>query len=96
MMGCEVHENECLLFAAATIAAFVPFVQPGQPVVMTALFVAVPTLFAAVFAGAWLMAGDLFEGTAPAMIRKIYSRIGPRAWSVGLSAGHWCGFLRLA
>jgi hypothetical protein len=78
----------CIFFvAAAVFAVFIPFVGPDQRVAMTVLFVVVPTVFAAVFAGAWLLAGDLLEGAEWDTMRKVYSRIGAGSMVGGIIGG---------
>lgn len=78
----------CIFFiAAAVFAGFVPFVGPDQRLTMTVLFVVVPTVFAAVFAGAWLLAGDLLDGAEWETMRKVYSRIGAGSMVGGIVGG---------
>ena len=60
------------LVAAFTFLCFVPFVDIKHRVLMLGLFVLVPILFAAVFAGAWLLAGD---GGSVAIEQKVGLRI---------------------
>ena len=73
--------------AAFTLLGFVPFVMPEQKTVMLGLFVLVPSIFAAVFAGAWLLAGDMLEGASQEMIRWAYSRIGASSMLGGIAGG---------
>jgi AAA family ATP:ADP antiporter len=49
------------------------------------LFPIVPTLFAAMFASAWLLAGDLLDGADGVTIRTAYARIGAAATIGGLA-----------
>jgi len=66
---------------------FVPFVDQAQRTAMGFMFILVPTLFAAVFAGAWLLTGDLLEGAGPATMRWAYSRIGAASMVGGILGG---------
>ena len=66
---------------------FVPFVDIAHKTVMMALFVLVPGMFAAVFAGAWLLAGDLLEGADARVTRWAYSRIGAASMLGGITGG---------
>ena len=75
------------LVAAFILLCFVPFVDTKHRVMMVGLFVMVPTLFAAVFAGAWLLAGDLLEGADRRMTRWAYSRIGAASMLGGITGG---------
>lgn len=54
---------------------------------MTALFVFVPTIFAALFAGAWLLSADLLEGADQEMLRRAYTRIGAGSMVGGMLGG---------
>lgn len=75
-----------LLFALA-FAAVVPFAGRDQPLLMGVLFVAVPVAFAAVFAAAWLLAGDLFEGAPTERLKVLYARIGAGSMVGGIVGG---------
>lgn len=73
--------------AAATTAAFVPFMGVADSWIMTAFFVFVPVLFAAVFASAWLLAGDLLEGASAELRRRTYARVGAASTLGGVVGG---------
>ena len=75
------------LVAAFTFLGFVPFVDAEYKSPMMILFVLVPSLFAAVFAGAWLLAGDLLEGASQQITRWAYSRIGAASMIGGIAGG---------
>src|SRR3990172_4305203 len=73
--------------AALTFLIFFPFVDINQRALMTMMFIWVPTIFAALFAGAWLLAGDLLEGADETIIRWAYSRIGAGSMIGGVLGG---------
>jgi len=73
--------------AALLTAAFVPFIRSGGGWVMSAFFVVVPVLFAAVFASAWLLAGDLLEGAEAELRRRTYAFIGGASTLGGVVGG---------
>ena len=72
---------------AGLFLAFAPFVHPAYSIMMTILFILVPTCFAAVFAAAWLLASDLLEGAAPDLLRQVYTRIGAASMLGGIVGG---------
>jgi AAA family ATP:ADP antiporter len=72
---------------ALASAAVVPFYSPDARLLASVLFVAIPVVFAAVFAGAWLLAGDLFDGAPSAILRKVYTRIGAGSMVGGILGG---------
>lgn len=75
------------LVAAFTFLGFVPFVDAEYKIPMMILFVLVTSLFAAVFAGAWLLAGDLLEGAPQEITRWAFSRIGAASMLGGIAGG---------
>ena len=80
--------------AAILIFLFIfPFVEVERKTLMTAVFVLVPTVFSALFAGAWLLAADLLEGANPVMLRWAYSRIGAGSMLGGILGGLIAGAL---
>jgi len=50
-----------LIFAAAVLAVFVPFLKPQNNSVLLALFIFIPTIFGILYASVWLLASDIFE-----------------------------------
>jgi hypothetical protein len=66
---------------------FVPFVEMEHRTLMTIFFILVPTIFAALFAGAWLLASDLLEGADHSTLRWAYSRIGAGSMVGGIIGG---------
>ena len=78
------------LFFLTTLAllAFVPALSAEvEGWVLTAFFAFVPTVFAADFAGAWLLAGDLLEGADEKTRGWAYSRIGAASMLGGVAGG---------
>jgi ATP:ADP antiporter, AAA family len=77
-----------LFFVSAFIfIGFTPFIDANQQAVITSFFILVPTLFAALFAGSWLLAGDLLEGADAATKRSAYSWIGATSMLGGIVGG---------
>ena len=58
--------------SAALFAVFVPFLVPDHRLVVQVLYPTVPMVFAAVFASAWLLVGDVLEGSEKSTIRRFY------------------------
>jgi hypothetical protein len=77
------------LFTLAGLAfiAFVPAVAPGHATAMAALFIFVPVVFAALFASAWLLAGDLLEGAEPDLVRRTYTWVAISGMAGGILGG---------
>ncbi len=50
-----------LIFAAAVLGVFVPFLKPQNYPVLLALFIFIPTIFGILYASVWLLASDIFE-----------------------------------
>lgn len=77
-----------LFFVSAVLfLAFVPFTDTSHGSIMTGMFISVPLVFAAVFAGAWLLASDLLEGTDGQLLRKVFTRIGAASMVGGITGG---------
>lgn len=66
---------------------FVPIVEMEHRTLMTLFFILTPTIFAALFAGAWLLASDLLEGADQVTLRWAYSRIGAGSMIGGIIGG---------
>ncbi len=77
-----------IFFAAALLfLLFAPFATVQHNFIMTIMFICVPVIFAGVFAGAWLLAGDLLEGADSSRLRVVYSRIGAASMVGGIIGG---------
>ena len=86
--GARRTRTGLFVLSALTLSPFTPFLQVGNSVLLLAFFVAVPTIFAAVFAGAWLLAGDLLEEATDEIKRWAYSRIGAASMIGGILGGN--------
>lgn len=75
------------LVTAAMFLGFAPFVALERKILTLIMFALVPAAFAAVFAAAWLLAGDLLEGADKSLIRWAYSRIGAGSMIGGVTGG---------
>ncbi|MEE8348205.1 MAG: hypothetical protein V3R94_01445 [Acidobacteriota bacterium] len=93
--GARKVRTSVFLLTAAMFLCFVPFVDVGHKILVFALFVLVPAAFAALFAGAWLLAGDLMEGADEKVVRWVYSRIGAGSMVGGIIGGLVAGGLSM-
>jgi AAA family ATP:ADP antiporter len=75
------------LFSSALFAFLFPFVEVENRIMMLIMFILIPIVFAALFAGAWLLAGDLLEGASQEILRNAYSRIGAGSMIGGIIGG---------
>ena len=85
--GSRQTRTGLFFFAALVFLGFVPFADADQRFMVSLMFILVPTLFAAVFAGAWLLAGDLLEGADAKNKRSAYSWIGATSMAGGILGG---------
>ncbi len=76
-----------LIVTAAVLAAFVPFLEPGNYPVLMSLFVFVPIVFGTLFASLWLLASDLFENAPKTVTARSFSRIGASSLAGGMAGG---------
>jgi ATP/ADP translocase len=76
-----------LIFAAAVMSAFVPFLRAEAPNVLFNLFIFIPSIFAILFASAWLLASDIFEKTPKGEVARFFSRIGASSLAGGMIGG---------
>lgn len=75
------------LSSFALFVFFFPFVEVENRNMMLIMFILIPIIFSALFAGAWLLAGDLLEGASQKTLRKVYSRIGAGSMIGGIIGG---------
>lgn len=75
------------LFSSVLFFFFFPFVEIENRNVTLIMFILIPTIFSALFAGAWLLAGDLLEGASQKILRQAYSRIGAGSMIGGIIGG---------
>ncbi|MDA2930793.1 hypothetical protein MYX84_12760 [Acidobacteria bacterium AH-259-O06] len=85
--GARRTRMRVFLLTGVIFFSFVPFVDLQHRTAMMAMFIVTPVIFAGVFAGAWLLAGDLLEGAGPEVTRWAYSRIGAGSMLGGILAG---------
>jgi MFS family permease len=76
-----------LILTATTLAAFVPFLTPGNYPVLLSLFIFVPTTFGILFANIWLLASDIFEKAPKSVAAHAFSRIGASSLAGGMVGG---------
>lgn len=93
--GARKTRTSIFFVTALLFLPFIPFIDVGHPKALTLFFIFVPPIFAAVFAGAWLLASDLLEGADGALLRKVYTRIGAASMVGGISGGFLSKLLSL-
>lgn len=76
-----------LLFAATVMAACAPFLQPGDNVLLLAIFMFIPAVFGLVFASLWLLASDIFEKTEKSAAARAFSKVGAGTLAGGTVGG---------
>jgi len=76
-----------MLFAAATLGASAPFLQPGDSALLFNIFILIPAVFAIIFASLWLLASDIFETTPKAQAARAFSKIGASSLAGGMAGG---------
>jgi len=76
-----------MIVTAAVLAAFVPFLEPGNYQALMSLFVFVPIIFGTLFASLWLLASDLFEDAPKTVAARSFSRIGASSLAGGMTGG---------
>ncbi|MGF1467374.1 MAG: hypothetical protein ACFCGT_14710 [Sandaracinaceae bacterium] len=75
------------VLAAVALAGLAPWLGAASAALLNAFFVAVPVIFAAVFASAWLLAGDLLEGAGAEAKARVYTRVGAASTLGGVAGG---------
>jgi len=76
-----------LIFAAAAMAVFVPFLKPQNYPVLLALFIFIPTIFGILYASVWLLASDIFENAPKVVSSHSFSKIGASSIAGGILGG---------
>ena len=76
-----------LTFAAVVLALAAPFLQPGDNMLMLAVFMFIPAVFGVLFASLWLLASDLFEKTAKSEAARAFSKVGAATLAGGMTGG---------
>ncbi len=85
--GARLARVGILIFTAAVLAAFVPFLEPGNYPVLASLFIFIPTVFGIIFASIWLLAFNLFEDAPKMVAARSFSRIAASAMAGGIVGG---------
>jgi ATP/ADP translocase len=76
-----------MLFAAAVMAGAAPFLEPGDTMLLLAIFMFIPAIFGLLFASQWLLATDIFENTEKRAAARAFSRIGAGTLAGGMIGG---------
>ena len=74
-------------FAAAVMALATPVLEPGDNIMMLAMFMFIPAIFGLVFASLWLLASDIFEKTEKGEAARAFSKIGAATLAGGMTGG---------
>lgn len=85
--GARTARVGILVLTATMLAAFVPFLKPGNYPVLLSLFIFVPMIFGILFANIWLLASDLFEKAPKSDAARSFSRIGASSLAGGMIGG---------
>ena len=85
--GARAARVGIIVFAAAVMAAFVPFLPQMHYSVLLSLFIFIPTIFGPLFATIWLQASELFENAPKAVAARSFSRIGATSLAGGMIGG---------
>ena len=85
--GARAARVGIIVFAAAVMAAFVPFLPQRNYAVLLSLFIFIPTVFGPMFATIWLQAAELFEGATKAIAARSFSHIGASSLGGGMVGG---------
>jgi hypothetical protein len=85
--GARAASVGIVVFAAAVMAAFVPFLPQMNYSVLLSLFIFIPTIFGPMFASIWLQASELFESVPKSLAARCFSRIGASSLGGGMIGG---------
>lgn len=85
--GARAARVGIIVFAAAVMAAFVPFLPQMNYSVLLSLFIFIPTIFGPMFATIWLQAAELFEHIPKTAAVRCFSRIGATSLGGGMIGG---------
>lgn len=85
--GARAARVGVIVFAAAVMAAFVPFLPQMNYAVLLSLFIFIPTIFGPMFATIWLQAAELFENAPKTESARCFSRIGASSLGGGMVGG---------
>src|SRR5258705_7823766 len=76
-----------LTLAAAVMALTAPFLEPGDSILLLAVFMFIPAIFGLLFASLWLLASDIFEKTEKSTAARAFSKIGAGTLAGGMIGG---------
>ncbi len=85
--GARAARAGIIVFAAAVMAAFVPFLPQMNYSVLLSFFIFIPTIFGPMFATIWLQAAELFEHVSKTAAARCFSRIGAASLGGGMIGG---------
>ena len=85
--GARRTRSGVILLTGLACLAWTPFVDAQHPLLVMALFIFIPVIFAAVFAAAWLLAADLLAGKERGDVGRIYAWIGAASMLGGIAGG---------
>ncbi len=85
--GARRTRSGVILLTGLACLAWTPFVDAQHPLLVMALFIFIPVIFAAVFAAAWLLAADLLAGQEAGDVGRIYAWIGAASMLGGIAGG---------
>lgn len=76
-----------MALAATVLAVVSPFLQPGDSLLMVAVFMFIPAIFGLIFASLWLLASDIFENVDKSIAARAFSKIGAATLAGGMTGG---------
>lgn len=75
------------LLAASVMAAAAPILQPGDSMLLLAMFMFIPAIFGLLFASLWLLASDIFEKSEKSSAARAFSKMGAGTLTGGMVGG---------
>jgi len=75
------------LLAASAMAITAPILQPGDNLLLLAMFMFIPAVFGLLFASLWLLASDIFEKTEKSAAARAFSKMGAGTLTGGMLGG---------
>ncbi len=75
------------LLAASVMAVAAPILQPGDNMLLLAMFMFIPAIFGLLFASLWLLASDIFERTEKSVAARAFSKMGAGTLTGGMAGG---------
>jgi len=87
LWGARPARLAIITLAAAVLAGAAPLLQPGDNILLLAVFMFIPAIFGLIFASLWLLASDIFEKTEKAIAARAFSKIGAATLAGGMTGG---------